>query len=64
MWLLLLNLPHPISKQQREVLKKLGANIKSVRLSKKMTLRDLGYAIDKDWQSIQRLENGAVNPSV
>ena len=44
-------------------LKRLGARIREIRLSKNLTQRELGYRIDKDQQSIQRLESGLINPS-
>jgi putative transcriptional regulator len=51
----------PMSKD--EVLKELGAHIRAVRKSKGMTLKELAHKIDKDIQSIQRLETGGINPT-
>ena len=41
----------------------LGKRIKYLRESKKMTQPELGALINKDYQSIGRIENGRVNPS-
>ena len=41
----------------------LGARVKAIRLSKNLTLRDLAFKINKDPQSIHRLEVGGINPS-
>lgn len=46
-----------------EVLKELGSKIRELRKSKGMTLKELAHKIDKDTQSLQRLETGGVNPS-
>ncbi|MAM30265.1 MAG: transcriptional regulator [Flavobacteriaceae bacterium] len=44
-------------------LKKLGEKIKEVRKHLCLTQFDLGVRIDKDQQSISRLEAGEINPS-
>ncbi|MCF2489705.1 helix-turn-helix transcriptional regulator [Dyadobacter sp. CY347] len=44
-------------------LKKLGLRIKELRKMKNITQEELAHAIDKDQQSIQRLETGKINPS-
>ena len=44
-------------------LKKLGLRIKELRKMKNITQEELAHAIDKDQQSIQRLEAGKINPS-
>lgn len=44
-------------------LKKLGEKIKDVRKRLCLTQFDLGVRIDKDQQSISRLEAGEINPS-
>lgn len=62
-YFLLLIMPSPISKSQEKDLKKLGARIKAIREEKGMSLQDLAYIIDKDKQSISRVENGKTNPS-
>jgi putative transcriptional regulator len=52
-----------LSKTQRNQLKTLGAHLKKVRLEKGLTLKELGYKIDKDPQSISRVEMGDINPT-
>lgn len=44
-------------------IKKLGQKIKKTRIDKKLTQMDLAALINKDQQSIQRLEAGRVNPT-
>lgn len=53
----------PISKQQEKLLKKLGERVKAIRQEKGLTLQELAHSVDKDRQSISRLEMGKVNPS-
>lgn len=55
--------PHPLDINQREILKKLGERVKSIRTQKGLTLEDVGSKIGKDRQSIHRLEKGEFNPS-
>ena len=52
-----------INKEQKEQLKILGLKLKKIRLLKGLTLKQLGYLIDKDPQSISRVEMGDINPS-
>jgi len=50
---------------QKEVfLKNLGERIREIRELKGITQKQLAHAIDKDQQSIQRLETGKINPSI
>jgi len=42
---------------------KLGKRIKFLRESKKLTQPELGALVNKDYQSIGRIENGRVNSS-
>ena len=44
-------------------LRKLGERIRKIRLEKGLTQFELGSRVNKDQQSIQRLEKGNVNPS-
>jgi len=44
-------------------LKELGIRLRELRLSKGLTQTDLAYSIGKDHPSINRLENGKINPS-
>jgi transcriptional regulator with XRE-family HTH domain len=52
-----------INKEQKEHLKRLGLQLKKIRLLKGLTLKELGYLIDKDPQSISRVEMGDINPT-
>jgi transcriptional regulator with XRE-family HTH domain len=52
-----------ITNTQNKQLKKLGKTLKSIRIDKGLTLKELGYKIDKDPQSISRVEMGDINPT-
>lgn len=52
-----------ISKVQKKQLKLLGQKLKSFRNAKNLTLKELGYIVDKDPQSISRVEMGDINPT-
>ncbi|CAM3506440.1 helix-turn-helix transcriptional regulator [Aequorivita lipolytica] len=41
----------------------LGKRVKEIRLSKNLTQFDLAVRVNKDQQSIHRLEAGKINPS-
>jgi putative transcriptional regulator len=45
-------------------LRKLGKRIHTLRAEKGLSQAELGARIQKDQQSIQRLEKGAVNPTI
>jgi putative transcriptional regulator len=45
------------------ILKKLGQRIRELRKEKGMSQAQLAHTINKDQQSIQRLETGNINPS-
>ncbi len=45
-------------------LKQFGEHVKQVRLKKGFTQFDLACLINKDRQSIQRLESGNINPTI
>ena len=49
--------------EKHEELTKLGLRIKELRKMKNVTQEELAHVIDKDQQSIQRLEAGKINPS-
>ncbi|WP_255703588.1 helix-turn-helix transcriptional regulator [Dyadobacter chenhuakuii] len=49
--------------EKDEELTKLGLRIKELRKMKNVTQEELAHVIDKDQQSIQRLEAGKINPS-
>lgn len=44
-------------------LQQLGSKVREIRLSKGMTQTELAHLIGKDHPSINKLENGKVNPS-
>ena len=44
-------------------LKKLGERVREIREGKNLTQFELATLINKDQQSIQRLEKGKINPS-
>jgi putative transcriptional regulator len=48
---------------QNKKLKILGGRLKEIRNDKGLTLKELGYRIDKDPQSISRVEMGDINPT-
>ncbi len=52
-----------ITKTQVKRLKSLGQKLKEIRLEKGLTLKELGYRIEKDPQSISRVEQGDINPT-
>ncbi len=52
-----------ITRLEKQKLKELGLRVKQVRIEKGLTLKELGHIIDKDPQSISRLEVGGINPS-
>lgn len=56
-------MPQPVNKEQKELLIKLGEKIRSIRQDKCLSLQEVADRINKDNQSIQRLEKGGVNPS-
>jgi putative transcriptional regulator len=45
------------------MLKKLGTRIRKIRMDKGLSQSQLANEVDKDQQSIQRLEAGKINPS-
>jgi putative transcriptional regulator len=50
-------------RKQNDKLDALGLKLKAIRLSKGLTLKELGFKIDKEPQSISRLETGSINPT-
>lgn len=50
--------------QQKEILKAFGEKVKSIRMEKNLTRQEVAYLIDKEPQSLYRLETGGVNPSL
>ena len=49
---------------KREFLDKLGKNVVKLRSEKNWSQSDLARACFKDRQSVERLENGKINPSI
>jgi transcriptional regulator with XRE-family HTH domain len=52
-----------VNKVEDKKLKSLGEQLKKIRIEKGLTLKELGYKIDKDPQSISRVEMGNINPT-
>lgn len=48
---------------EQEELYKLGKRLKAIRTERALSLQQLAHAVDKDRQSISRVELGKVNPS-
>ncbi len=49
---------------KQEFLKKLGNRVVALRQQKGMSQAELAWACQKDPQSIERLENAKINPSI
>lgn len=49
--------------KKEEFLKKLGGNIKRLRSEKGLTQAELARRCEKERASIERIENGKINPS-
>jgi putative transcriptional regulator len=49
---------------KRQFLNKLGENVVKLRSEKKWSQSDLARAYFKDRRSVERLENGKINPSI
>ncbi len=52
-----------VSEEDKVSLIALGARLKSIRQAKNLSLQQLAIAINKDPQSIHRVEQGQVNPT-
>lgn len=52
-----------LSKADKENLKNLGKKLKAARKAQGLTLKELAYSIDKEPQSIHRVEQGHSNPT-
>lgn len=48
---------------REELLKTLGDKIRDIRKEKGLSQKDLAHRINKDQQSVQRLESGNTNPT-
>lgn len=53
----------PFGSKQQQHLLALGQRVKTFRLARNLTLKQLAHQIGKDPQSVQRLEKGRINPS-
>ncbi|MEZ4721966.1 MAG: helix-turn-helix transcriptional regulator [Flavobacteriales bacterium] len=51
------------SQSNKELLIALGKHVRSIRQKRGLTQLDLAVRVNKDYQSIQRLERGSINPS-
>ncbi len=60
---LVLIMPQPINNEQKQELIKLGERVRIIRHNKGLSLQDVAERIDKDRQSVQKLEKGGFNPS-
>ncbi len=56
--------PLPALVSKKNLMKLFGARVRELRTAKGLTQKALGARIDKDLQSIQRVERGAVAPSL
>ncbi len=45
-------------------LQKLGKRVRDLRQQKGLSLVDFASIVDKDYQSLQRVERGSVNPTI
>ena len=52
-----------LNERNQDDLRILGNKLKLLRKSKGLTLKELGYRINKDPQSISRVEMGDINPT-
>lgn len=53
----------PLTEDQKELLKRLGERVNSIRKEKGLTLEQVSFVVGKDRQSIHKLEKGNFNPS-
>jgi transcriptional regulator with XRE-family HTH domain len=53
-----------VNKEQKDLLKKIGARIVEIRRSRNLTQVDLGGLFDSDKQTVQRLEAGGTNATI
>lgn len=50
--------------RDEKLLKKLGNNLKKIRLSKKLSIRKLAIEADMEYSTLHRIEKGQSDPSV
>jgi transcriptional regulator with XRE-family HTH domain len=53
-----------IGNRDEKILKEFGNKLKKIRLSKKLSLRNLAHEADMDWSGINRIEKGISNPTL
>jgi ribosome-binding protein aMBF1 (putative translation factor) len=49
---------------KKKFLKELGSHIRNLRMERGLTQASLSSKMDKDTQSLQRVESGSINPSL
>ena len=52
----------PLSKKEKQQLNALGQRVRQLREERGLSLKALAHSINKDPQSVHRLEIGAINP--
>jgi putative transcriptional regulator len=50
--------------EKQEFLENLGKNIKEIRKDKGISQSELAWRCNKDKQSVERIENAKINPSI
>lgn len=50
--------------EKKIFLKQFGNHVKKIRVRKNLTQFDVACSVNKDRQSIQRLESGNINPTI
>jgi transcriptional regulator with XRE-family HTH domain len=53
-----------VSEKQKIILKSFGSHIRNKRIGKNMTQVEVSSRMNRDQQSLQRVESGRVNPSL
>ncbi len=56
-------MPSPVDKDEKKDLIILGERIKSIRNDKGLSLEEVAHRVNKDSQSVHKLEKGNFNPS-
>jgi len=54
----------PLSKEEKEYIKQLGANIVFIRKKKGLKQKELSDLLDMDDGSLRRIESGRTNPEL
>ncbi len=53
-----------MSEKQKDLLQLFGSHVKNMRVTKNMTQVEVSSRMNRDQQSLQRVESGRVNPSL